>query len=351
MICALVSSLAGLCLGCSKKAEQDAAQSTGDMPAPPQSAPPAEAPPTTATDGRPPHPALPDPLEEAQPTNETLASTTYRWLPGHWIWTNTQYEWQEGLWVYDVFGYSLVPPRWEWDGQEWLFHDAGWAEPGTTTVVYRPTAVPGVGSADTAPTQADDDSATDVYVEPTAVAAYAWTGRYVPPPIVYPAWHPHHHYHHHHGHPRYARQPAYLDPRYDYARRNDYRRDAPAVKHRDRVWTEPGTPRQKDHRLRLGIDGDPGYTQPGPGERTRQPSYADQPARGRSYADQPRREPSYADQPPPEPSYRDRPPREPVRHPREPAHADRPREATPREPPPREPPHRNPPPPHGGPHR
>lgn len=36
----------------------------------------------------------------------------------------------------------LVRPRWEWNGKQWVFHDAGWAKPGTSEVVYRTTPAP-----------------------------------------------------------------------------------------------------------------------------------------------------------------------------------------------------------------
>jgi hypothetical protein len=93
-----------------------------DMPDPPEDAPPAEAPPVDGTDERPPHPETPEDLEELQPTAETLGKTSYHWLPGHWMWTGEQFEWKSGEWVYKVKDMILVPPRWEWDGKQWVFH-------------------------------------------------------------------------------------------------------------------------------------------------------------------------------------------------------------------------------------
>jgi hypothetical protein len=189
-----------------------------DMPPPPDDAPAAEAPPVVVTESRPPHPETPEPLEEQQPSAETLASTSYHWLPGHWIWTGQQFEWMSGRWIYKVKGMILVPPRWEWDGDQWVFHHAGWAKPGTYEVVYRPTPAPGeadvIGGAETPP------QATTQIVEPqqTTTTVYVWTGFYVPPLIVYPIWHPWYHYHWYHRHWYYVRPPAYRHPYYGYAR-------------------------------------------------------------------------------------------------------------------------------------
>ncbi len=130
-----------------------------DMPAPPDAAPPAEAPPVEADDGRPPHPQTPDPLQEEQPSAETLAKTSYHWFPGHWVWTGDQFEWKSGEWVYKVKGMVLVRPRWDWNGKQWVFHEAGWAEPGTNEVIYRTTPAPGgpdVASSTTPPPASHD---------------------------------------------------------------------------------------------------------------------------------------------------------------------------------------------------
>ncbi|KPK10874.1 MAG: hypothetical protein AMJ62_16625, partial [Myxococcales bacterium SG8_38] len=172
-----------------------------DMPPPPESAPPAEAPPVEATDERPPHPQTPDPLAEAQPSAEVLASTSYHWLPGHWIWTGQHFEWLSGHWIYKVRGMILVPPRWEWDGERWVFHNAGWANPGTYEVVYRPSPAPGgpdvIGNVAAPPVTYVEAPTPQV----TTTTVYVWTGFYVPPPIFFPLWHPWYHYHWYHMHP------------------------------------------------------------------------------------------------------------------------------------------------------
>jgi hypothetical protein len=184
--------------------------------------------PTGASAERPPHPAIPAPLVEPEPTRETLASSAYRWLPGHWIWTGNGYEWQSGLWIYDLPGYALAPPQWFWDGYEWLFVDAGWALPGTSSVVYQPTAVPTDAADDalafdgSAPAEPSSSNAVtpDVYVEVRSYPAYTWPGYWIAPPIVYPIWHPYYHYYWHHHHQPQARPPEYRDGRYEYARRH-----------------------------------------------------------------------------------------------------------------------------------
>jgi hypothetical protein len=106
-----------------------------DMPPPPDDAPPAEAPPVDGTEQRPPHPETPEDLDELQPTAEMLAKTSYHWFPGHWIWTGEQFEWKSGEWVYKVKDMILVPPRWDWDGKQWVFHNAG---PRKSSIERRP---------------------------------------------------------------------------------------------------------------------------------------------------------------------------------------------------------------------
>jgi len=188
-----------------------------DMPPPPEDAPPAEAPAVDGTDERPPHPKTPAPLSEEQPTAATLAKTSYHWLPGHWVWTGKQFEWKSGEWIYQVKDMILVPPRWEWDRKQWVFHNAGWAEPGSNEVVYRPTPAPGgpdvVANAERVP------AASTETVEPqrSTTTVYVWTGVYVPPLILFPVWHPWYHYHWYHRHAYYYRPPAYHSHRYHYA--------------------------------------------------------------------------------------------------------------------------------------
>ena len=190
-----------------------------DMPEAPEDAPPAEAPAVGATDDRPPHPKTPDPLAEPQPDAEMLANTMYHWLPGRWVWTGEQFEWKNGIWIYKVKDMILVPPRWEWNEKrtQWVFHDGGWAKPGTNVAVYSPSPAPGApevtGNAETAPT----DSSEPTEQQQAHVTVYVWTGVYYPPVIVYPRWHPHYHYHWYHRHPHYRAAPAYRHRRYHYA--------------------------------------------------------------------------------------------------------------------------------------
>ncbi len=193
-----------------------------DMPAPPEDAPPAEAPAVDGTDGRPPHPETPESLEEQQPSAELLAKTSYQWLPGHWIWTGEQFEWKSGEWIYKVKDMILVPPRWDWDGKQWVFYGAGWAKPGTKTVVYSPTAAP--GGPDAAANAEQAPAATDKEPAPQAstTTVYVWTGVYVAPVVLFPIWHPWYHYHWYHRHAYYRRPPAYRSARYRYST------DAPA---------------------------------------------------------------------------------------------------------------------------
>lgn len=194
-----------------------------DMPPPPEDAPPAEAEAVGATDDRPPHPKTPDPLEEPQPSAEMLAKTMYHWLPGHWVWTGEQFEWKNGEWIYKVKDMILVPPRWEWNENQWVFHEAGWARPGTNVVVYSPTPAPGGPDAAENVDKAPADSAEPTQQKEAQVTVYVWTGVYVAPLILYPIWHPHYHYHWYHRHPHYRRAPAYRHHRYHHAKAHHYR--------------------------------------------------------------------------------------------------------------------------------
>jgi len=146
---------------------------------------PAFASPIEATAGRPPHPGIPTPLEEPEPSQDMLVSSSFRWLAGHWMWTGNQYEWQPGLWIYDVPGYELVPPQWDWDGEYWLYRDAGWRAVGETRISARPTAAPG-GTANTVPDPGLSAPNVDLFVAPSSHAVYVWTGTWVAPPIAYP---------------------------------------------------------------------------------------------------------------------------------------------------------------------
>jgi hypothetical protein len=191
-----------------------------DMPEAPEDAPPAEATAVGATADRPPHPKTPDPLAEPQPTAEMLSKTMYHWLPGRWLWTSEQFEWKSGTWVYEVEDMILVPPRWEWseERKQWVFHDAGWAKPGTNVAVYSPTAAPGgpevVENAEKPPANSEEPKQQ----KQPQVTVYLWTGVYRPPVIVYPRWHPYYHYHWYHRNPHYGATPYYKHDRYQYAK-------------------------------------------------------------------------------------------------------------------------------------
>jgi len=84
----------------------------------------------------------------------------------------------------------LVPPHWDWDGKQWVFHSAGWAKSGTKEVVYRATPAP--GGPDVAANAEAAPAASTQAVEPQAstTTVYVYTGVYVAPLIVYPIWHP-----------------------------------------------------------------------------------------------------------------------------------------------------------------
>jgi hypothetical protein len=174
----------------------------------PDWAPPAEAS-AGYVDGLPPYPEFPEPLEEPQPDEATLAETEYAWLPGHWIWTGERYEWQEGMWVYDLPGYELVFPRWEWDGEKWVFHGAGWTLPDSDEIVFRPTPVE----------ETQSPGFVEVYTAPLAPTFFYVTTVYVPPLILYPVWHPYYAYYYVHRHPAYLGfVPLWNTPRYRYYR-------------------------------------------------------------------------------------------------------------------------------------
>ena len=191
-----------------------------DMPEAPEEAPPAEAPAVGATADRPPHPKTPDPLEEPQPTAEALAKTMYHWLPGRWVWTGEQFEWKSGIWIYKVEEMILVPPRWEWseERKQWVFHEAGWAKPGSNVVVYSPTPAPGgpdvTENAETPPAESTEPAQQ----QEAQTTVYVWVGVYRAPVVVYPRWHPYYHYHWYHRHPYYRATPYYKHHRYQHAR-------------------------------------------------------------------------------------------------------------------------------------
>jgi hypothetical protein len=195
-----------------------------DMPEAPEDAPPAEATAVGATADRPPHPKTPDPLEEPQPTAEMLSKTMYHWLPGRWVWTGEQFEWKNGTWIYKVKGMILVPPRWEWseERKQWVFHDAGWAKPGSNVAVYRPTQAPGGPEVNENAEKPPADSDEPKQQQQSQVTVYVWTGVYYPPVVVYPRWHPHYHYHWYHRHPHYRATPYYKHNRYQHAKAHHY---------------------------------------------------------------------------------------------------------------------------------
>ena len=215
LACMMIPALA-LAEGMPADGGQPPSEVPSDMPPPPSEAPPVEAPPVGATADRPPHPETPDPLAEAEPSALTLASTQYHWLPGHWIWTGEHFEWRSGMWIYAVRGYALVPPRWQWDGAQWVFHNAGWALPGTDDVVFAPTPAPEVNDNPGEPPLRSDE-----WIDPTpaTTTVFVSMGVYTPPLIMYPMWHPYYHYWWYRGYPLYARQPLYRHPRYYYSRR------------------------------------------------------------------------------------------------------------------------------------
>ncbi len=160
--------------------EDPAASEPSEVPDRPTEASPAQ------TEGLPPYPGVPAALVEQQPSPELRGSTRYVWLPGHWVWSGDRYTWQSGVWIYPVQGYDLIPPRWVWDGDYWGFRDAGWGFPGSTQVQYRPTALPD-GDARVAPKTDSLEAMIDLQIAPSSYAVFVWTGRWVPPPIVYPS--------------------------------------------------------------------------------------------------------------------------------------------------------------------
>ena len=112
----------------------------------------------------------------------------------------------------------LVPPSWQWDGKQWVFHSAGWAKSGTNLVVYSPTPAPGGPDVAENSEKPPADSSEPKQQQEAQVTVYVWTGVYVAPLIVYPRWHPHYHYHWYHRHPHYRASPAYRHRRYNYAK-------------------------------------------------------------------------------------------------------------------------------------
>ena len=153
-----------------------------DMPAPPEDAPPAEAPAVDGTDDRPPHPETPESLEEQQPSAELLAKTSYQWLPGIGYGPESSSNGRAASGSTRSKDMILVPPRWDWDGKQWVFYGAGWAKPGTKKVVYSPTAAPGgpdvAANAEQAPAGHRPNEPTP---QASTTTVYVWTGVYVAP--------------------------------------------------------------------------------------------------------------------------------------------------------------------------
>jgi WXXGXW repeat (2 copies) len=68
--------------------------------------------------------APPPPRNESRPRPPKPHG--YVWTDGYWAWNNGRYTWESGHWVTARQGKRWTSPRWQQQGQSWVFIDGRW---------------------------------------------------------------------------------------------------------------------------------------------------------------------------------------------------------------------------------